>query len=400
MRILFVDDEEQVLRGLDRLTSTLEGEWTFAFANSGARALELLRDDPFDVVVSDLRMPGMCGGDLLRAIQARYPEVVRVVLSGQADQTASVKAAGAAHQFLAKPCDATELLATFERAEVIKGLIAEPRLRGLVSRLPSVPSAPAAYESLLRELDDADVSMERVASIMGSDVAMSAKVLQLVNSSFFGLSRTIVDVRQAAQFLGLDVIRALVVAAQAFSMFPPRGENAAAVEAIQAHSLHVSSVARRIAADDGQDKGGVDAAAAAGMLHEIGALVLATVVPDAFRHVEQRRELLGDRWSAERQLLGTTSATVGAYLLGAWGLPLSVVRALVELPEPSYGGQGPLSTGLVVHLADCFVEAGGIEGTDVDRCFNLLAPSIANSAAGCEAATAAWHRLTTAAEAA
>ena len=105
-RILFVDDEPNVLEGLKRMLRGKRDEWDLAFAGTGPEALEILQREPLDGTVSDMRLPGMDGPQLLTEVQRRHPLIVRIVLSGQSDQAMILQSVRPAHQYLTKPCDA------------------------------------------------------------------------------------------------------------------------------------------------------------------------------------------------------------------------------------------------------------------------------------------------------
>jgi YesN/AraC family two-component response regulator len=85
--ILFVDDEPNLIDGLRRMLRSFRQRWNIAFATSGSEALELMSQRPFDVIVSDMRMPGMDGRQLLEEVEKRHPQTVRVVLSGSVGAT-------------------------------------------------------------------------------------------------------------------------------------------------------------------------------------------------------------------------------------------------------------------------------------------------------------------------
>src|SRR5262249_34954838 len=108
-RILFVDDEPQVLEGLQRILYPLPREWKMEFVASGNEALKRLGETEFDVLVTDVRMPEMSGIELLAEVVERYPQVIRMVLSGTVDQDLTLRSAALAHQYLVKPCDAQAL---------------------------------------------------------------------------------------------------------------------------------------------------------------------------------------------------------------------------------------------------------------------------------------------------
>ncbi|MDJ0855264.1 MAG: response regulator, partial [Desulfobacterales bacterium] len=85
-RLLFVDDEPMVLKGLQRSLRSMRQEWEMTFAAGGREALDAMQAQPFDVVISDMRMPEMDGAQLLEVVKRDYPQVVRIILSGQLDR--------------------------------------------------------------------------------------------------------------------------------------------------------------------------------------------------------------------------------------------------------------------------------------------------------------------------
>jgi YesN/AraC family two-component response regulator len=108
-RILFVDDEVAVLSGIQLALRRERPQWDMVFADSGAQALALLRQQSFDIVISDLRMPGMDGAALLAAVKTEFPKAVRIVLSGYADSSLFERAWPLSHLMLTKPCEAGAL---------------------------------------------------------------------------------------------------------------------------------------------------------------------------------------------------------------------------------------------------------------------------------------------------
>ncbi len=114
---MFVDDEPRVLEGLKRMLRPKRNEWQMTFVGSAQAALDALKAEPCEVVVTDMRMPGMNGAELLEVVQREYPDTIRLILSGQAETESVMKALGVSHQFLSKPCDA-EILTGHHRARV------------------------------------------------------------------------------------------------------------------------------------------------------------------------------------------------------------------------------------------------------------------------------------------
>lgn len=334
INILFIDDEPHVLAGLRRMLRPLRDEWQMFFADSGAAALEMLKTQSVDVVVSDMRMPGMDGAQLLARVQQLYPNVVRIILSGYSEKEMILKAVGAAHQYLAKPCDAEVLKFTVKRACNLRDLLSEPILLRLVSQMSSIPSLPALYHDLITELQAPEPAIKKIGAIVGKDLGMTAKILQMVNSAFFGLQRHISDPGEATLFLGLDTIGALVLAQQAFSKLKTELLIDISFDQLWEHSCRVGTLARSIAESERPEL--APDAFTAGLLHDIGKVILAVNLPqqcaEAFE-LQQREGLTSV--AAETQVFGTTHARVGAYLLGLWGLPNNVVEAVAYHHDPA-----------------------------------------------------------------
>ncbi len=176
-RILFVDDEMMVLSALQRSLRSMRNEWDMAFVTSGAEALQLMQQQPFDVIVTDMRMPAMSGAQLMEEVKRRFPQCFRIVLSGQADQESIMRAVDPAHQYLAKPCDTNELKKRLASAFTVHGLLKNAELQAVISRLQAMPSLPTLYIEVTNELETQEPSIIRIANLISEDMAMTAKML-------------------------------------------------------------------------------------------------------------------------------------------------------------------------------------------------------------------------------
>lgn len=246
-RILFVDDEPKVLEGLQRMLYPLRNEWRMEFVSSGQQALECLARSDFEVLITDVRMPVMDGIELLTEVAERHPQVIRLVLSGTVDQELTLRSAVLAHQYMVKPCDAKTLRARVEHALNFRVVLDDPGLKQLIARLRSLPSMPAMYVKLIEALQSPDASVREIGAIIEQDIGMTAKVLQLVNSSLLGISRRIAKPGEAVVYLGVDTVRALALSASVFTQFRSAGLPGFSIESLQEHSLKVGAVARHIA---------------------------------------------------------------------------------------------------------------------------------------------------------
>jgi len=364
-RILFVDDEPRVLDGLKRMLYPIRTKWEMVFATSGKQALELLADSEFHLLITDMNMAGMTGIDLLHEIVERHPQVIRIVLSGTADEESTLRSATLAHQYLVKPCDTETLRGTIERAFSFRAMLDQPALRQLVSRINRLPSVPSSYGKLMRALRNSDVSLKDIGKIVASDVAMTAKILQLVNSSFFGLRRHIGNSTEAVIYLGLETVKALTLTVAAFSQFETDGNFR--VEELRIHSVQVGMLAKRLGAAVALPKGVIDDCFTGGLLHDVGKLLLSANYPEEYAQalLLSRQQQLSEI-DAERQVLGASHAEVGGYLLWLWGLPDAVVEAVLGHHGSDGAPEAPGDLTTIVQFANSLVNKVPDDDLDIE----------------------------------
>ncbi|HLN23549.1 MAG TPA: response regulator [Patescibacteria group bacterium] len=332
--ILFVDDDINILNGLQRMLRGQRDHWTLTFIDSGQKALDLIQTQDFDVVVSDMRMPDLDGAALLSEVERRSPSTVRVILSGYSEEKSIFRTVGPAHQYLAKPCDPQAIIALMDRAQTMRALLAQPQLRALVAGMRSLPSPPELYLKLTEEIRREETSLNTVVKLIESDVAMTASLLKLTNSAYFSLSVTIGSVSQAVRLLGLETVRTLVLSVGIFKQFGGNPDLAPLVQVLNDYSLTLAHLARQLAKEDGADEAMQSQTLCAGMLCCVGSLVLLDVDPIKYR---SSMETPGQAHleAAERKIFGATQAELGAYLLGLWGFNDAVIEAVLYQLRPS-----------------------------------------------------------------
>lgn len=354
-RILFVDDESMVLTGLQRSLRPMRAEWEMVFAAGGDEALAAIDKQTFDIIVTDMRMPGMDGAQLLEEVQKRSPQTLRMVLSGQSDRETILRSVNPAHQFISKPCEGEELKSRLIRAFALKNLLQNPGLRELVTKLDSLPSLPYAYLKLNEELRRPEPSLQKIDELIGADMAMTAKILKLVNSAFFCLPCEISSASHAVQLLGLDTLRTLVITAHVFEQFQSRLLTADDVRQISDHSLAVSNSAKKIAIFEHADQRIQNESFTAGLLHDAGKLILASTLGEQYGKVLEYREQADiGLYAAECELLGCSHAQVAAYLFGLWGLPSTIVEAVAWHHDPAGSLSVKFSPLAAVHVASAY----------------------------------------------
>lgn len=330
--ILFVDDDPLVLKGLRRSMEEYDGVWSADFATSGKDAIIKLGQQPFDAIVTDMHMPVMDGIQLLDVVSRDMPGVMRFVLSGNASDAQVLKSTHLVHQMIPKPCDMARIYHTVERACRLRDMLSDTQLLRIITGIKTLPSVPLLYNQLLKELQSDNASSQTVGNIIAQDTAMTAKILQLVNSSFFGLSDNISSPQRAVTILGINTVKALVLGIQVFSEYQGRSTFPLSIDALWKHSMLVSTLAFNIARNLKLGVQDQENARVSGILHDIGKLMFFKI-PDFFQKVQfdKKRGILVD---AEYKVLNTSHAEMGAYLLGMWGLPVSIVEAITFHHKP------------------------------------------------------------------
>lgn len=352
-RILFVDDEPLVLNGLQRTLRKMRNVWDIAFASSAAEALTILDDNPMDVIISDMKMPEMDGSQLLAEVKQRHPHVVRLILSGHVEQDTTIQSIQFAHQCLSKPCDVELLKQTLVKLFALRDILSDDSIKKIVSQIESLPSLPTIYTEIMAEMQSDDPSIKNVGAIIGRDVSMTAKILQVVNSVFFGLRQRIGNPQQAVMLLGLETIKSLILSVKIFSEFSHKEYTWFDIDAIFNHSISVSTYSKAIVKGERLHQDLINYSLMAGLLHDLGKLILATNFKDTYQQLlTEWRNSDHKLWELENETFGTSHAEIGAYLMGLWNLENPIIEAIAfhHCPTKSVATQFGLLT--AVHVAN------------------------------------------------
>lgn len=328
-RLLFVDDEPNVLQGLKRMLFKMKDQWDMHFASGGKEALAVLEKNNIHVIITDMLMPGMNGLELLKEVCSNYPKVFRVVLSGHSEHEMLVEAAKLAHQFLTKPCNAEMVVDTIEQALKFRQILHNEEAKRIVSRISMLPTMPVTFQRISKEMENPDYSVAAIARVVAEDSSMSANILKLVNSSFFGLINRITSPEKAIALLGADTIRSFIVNEHIFTEIKTGQIKYFNLDLLRNHTLLVARLSKIIAKSIGLSKQHTDMASIAGLLHDIGKVVLITNYNTTYKVViEEARTQNKSIWEMEKEVIGTSHAEVGAYLLSLWGFDEEVIQAV------------------------------------------------------------------------
>lgn len=328
-RLLFVDDEPVIRELYQTLGIVLGDGHEICTAGSGEEALALMTEKHFDVVVSDLAMPEMDGLEFFNEVVHTYPEAARIVISGFADRLKVAECLTVGHRFFNKPFNFKSLAALLKRICQYSYLIQSEKIRAIVCGSGALPTPPETYVRLTDALSSPYTDIDEIGKIVEQDPGLSTKLLHIVNSAQFGISRQIVTPSEAVQIMGIEVLRALMLGVQAFSFYDAKPFAKSAFKDLWAHSLRVAVSARKIAVAEGFSTERCEECFLAGLMHDIGKLVLAANAETEYKMVldlAQKTSLPLDQ--AEKGIFASTHAQIGAYLLALWGVPDCVVTAV------------------------------------------------------------------------
>ena len=204
-----------ILTGLRNGLRKYTGRWEMVFTASGAQALSELAAATFDVIVSDMRMPGMDGATLLEAVRREHPLTTRIILSGYAEPAAIASVFAVAHQLLSKPCALPALAGAIDRACHVHDVLADPVAREMVARLPELPPPPSLYYDTALTLAYPEIPIDDITASLERDPGTLRRVLALCTPEF-GFDRTFTSASEAVARLGVGVIGPLVLATHAW----------------------------------------------------------------------------------------------------------------------------------------------------------------------------------------
>ncbi|MFT3836975.1 MAG: response regulator [Myxococcaceae bacterium] len=351
-RVLFVEDDLQVL-AMTRMLMRRRREWDVTYCASGQEAIAAMETASFDVVVTDLRMPVMDGAQLLSQVRERWPGSMRVVVSGGSDNAAIMRTLPVCHQFLSKPYEIDDLIGLVDRAERMRAVLEDTAGRALAGKLDRLPSVPQTYLELTQAASSNSSSAADLSKIIERDPAMAAKVLQLVNSAYFGLPQKIASISQAVAYLGAELLKGLALTARLFSA-AGAGPKGFSIERLQEHSLLTARLAKRFVTGKQQS----EVAFTGGLMHGVGQLILSQCMGPKFGEaIEAAKAEKRPLEQLEREKLSLDHAQAGAFLLGSWGLPFRVVEAVAFHLQPSKVIEAGCVELAAVYVANIFAAA-------------------------------------------
>ncbi|MDP1724993.1 MAG: HDOD domain-containing protein [Alphaproteobacteria bacterium] len=358
IKILIVDNQPKVYQGLKRVLWTQKPDWDLFYAENGQKALELIDEQKFDVIVSDIKMPVMNGSELLNHVYTKHPDIIRIVLSGQCDQDSAFKLVSTTHLFLAKPCDHKTFTDFIERAMKNKLILNNPDIIKIINGIQNIPSMPYTYLKLNHILEQKNVNVNTIVDIISNDVALAAKILQMVNSAFFSLNWRVTNLNQAIHVLGIDTLKMLVLSYGLIQKFEVKQIGKFSTDILWQENINVAFLAKELAIKSNESEDIVEEVFVSSLLLKIGILLLAQnyylKFEEALKLAIETSSILID---VEKDLYACSHAEIGAYLLSIWGLPSEIVETVALHMNPRCEDSKTSNILKYAHYASSFIGA-------------------------------------------
>lgn len=349
-RILFVDDESQILRSITRLF--MDTEYEVLTAGSGAEALDLLEVEQVDIIVSDMKMPKMTGYQLLNEVKKRFPNIVRIILSGFSDERIVFDALqkNIAKLYILKPWENAVLINTIEKVFQIENVLRNnEKVLKLLNNAEELPTIKTSYQKIINVIESEQEIYKIVEAIEG-DNSIVIKLLHIVNSSYYSIKTG--SIKRAVAYLGLDNIKNIVIASAFIDGLNFNKKDNKKLEQLWEHAF-ISNRIISIIYTEFLNKKIPETEMNAGLLSNVGIIFMIhsfhEKYMEIFEEVEKHNSSLIE---LENKAFGTNHQEVGGYLLQWWDIPLPIVEAALYHHNPFDENIINRQIVLVAHIAE------------------------------------------------
>jgi len=362
-RILFADADAAVA---EEFYHILGPQWHVTGVASGMAALAEMQKQPHDVVVASSDLPELDGTELLNHIRVAYPKTIRFITASADKKERAIGHVVGGHQFISKPFDKTTLRSTIERSLSADSLIVNATMRELVGRIRTFPTIPSLYLEVINALKNPDATTAEIGAIIGKDMAMTTKMLQVLNSAYFSLPQAITNPAEAVGILGFDTVKSLIISVKLMSEYDKIKPVYFSIDNIWRHSTNVAWIAKEFAFVESGDAALAASAYTAGLMHDLGKVILAANFDQqysgAFTLARKQQMPL---WEVEKEIFGASHGEIGAYLFGLWGMPQEIIEAAALHHHPSQASKIIFSPLTAVHVANALEHANNSNQDDV-----------------------------------
>jgi HD-like signal output (HDOD) protein len=301
----------------------------------------------------DLNQGHLASVQFLHEVWQRHPRIIRFLLASSYDSDLMLTCVMGGHQFIQKPLSVSSIRSALDRAEIMDRMLNDKGVQNVVSRIRTFPSRPTIYVEVMKELRSSNASAITVGEIVSKDMAISTKLIQVINTAPFGLLQPVTTPADAVLMLGLEMTASLILGIEAFARLDHIKPLYFSIDQVWRHCQGVALTSKKVAELFSSDREVAHDAFTAGLLHDLGKVALAMNLEEQYQSTfihAQQEKLRG--WEAEKEILGATHAEAGAYLLSLWGLPASIVAAVGMHHCPASRLDSEFSATSAVHIAN------------------------------------------------
>jgi HD-like signal output (HDOD) protein len=354
-RILFFASDPSEREGIRTNLAAVESGWETFVAGTFEEAVASILAQPVDAIVADHQAEELTAAELLNWAIEHFPKAARLLLAEASEREPLLRIVLAPHHFLTKPVSPEVLRGTIESALLLDGAMPSEVLLTLASRIKVFPPLPTLYFRVMNELKSPDFSAQTVGEIVARDLAMTTRLLQVINSGFYSLPRRITDLTEAVNLLGQEAVKSLIIGIHLFLQHEHIKPLYFSISQLWRHSTAVAQGARLITRMETGDPARADEAYTAGLLHDIGKLVLANNFEAQYNKVQKAaRETRRPLWEVETEEFGVNHGELGAFILGRWGMPVALLEATALHHQPGRLDRREFSVLTAVHIANAF----------------------------------------------
>lgn len=352
-RLMLLIDDSKELEDIRLAFKGMEGLWETHYGNSATNALAWLAAQPADAIVATKQEQGDCGLSFLNQIARSSPNTLRFMIADSNDRELLLACNAQSHQYLIRPCPPSVLIRSLRRALTLDSVLANSRVKEFVSHSRALPALPSLYFSVLKHLESPTSTVQDVAREVVKDIAMTSKLLQLVNAAFLGLRQKVTSASDAISILGIETLKSLVLSIHVFDYYEKFSSTGFSPERLWSHSLAVANASRQLTLLETHDKRMADEAFTAGLLHDVGKLIfMANATVDYRRAIDEASRQGRDLSEVETEIFGAAHSQAGAYLVGIWAMPLVIQEAVGLHHSPELGFSKEFSPLTAVHVAN------------------------------------------------
>lgn len=347
--IIFVDDDIQILKAIKRVL--IETEYELFFSESAEDALEIMSKNLIDMVVTDVRMPGMDGIELLQRIKKEYPDTIRMILSGFADEQEVMLTLqnNLAKAYMRKPWNNDELVRVIEQNLGNSKAHLPHEIISFINNMDKIPTLNDRYQNIQKAIREEN-DIEFIAKEIEKDPAIAAKILQLANSAYYGIKTG--SLKKALSIIGINELQSLLLSIEIINCLPVAEANCSIAEKIWNHAYYTSKL-QNIIQMKFLGKQGTNLNATAGLLHKIGIVFMIMFYADDYVALLKDSMENKDYFLRERELqkYGFTHSEISAYLLRSWNVPEQIIEIAEFYDSPLNDAVRDKDLACIIHIA-------------------------------------------------